>query len=145
MLADFDDLDQLGRIRIEVDHVAGFLGRLRAAVHHDGDVGLRQRGRVVGAVARHRDQLPFGLDASNQLELGFGIYFGDKIVDAGFSGDRRRGELVVAGDHDGVDARAQCGYVKDSLTTAVERSRRGRLVVSARAADPGGASGTGSG
>ena len=51
-----DDLDQLGRVAVEVDHVAGLARRLRARVHGDADVGLGQRRRVVGAVAAHRDQ-----------------------------------------------------------------------------------------
>src|SRR5512142_16486 len=48
-------------VGVEVDHVAGLLGRLGAAVHGDADVGLRQGRRVVGAVAGHRDQLALGL------------------------------------------------------------------------------------
>ena len=43
LLADLDDLHQLRRVRVEVDHVAGFLGRRRAGVHRDADVGLRER------------------------------------------------------------------------------------------------------
>ena len=35
MLADLNDLDRFVRIRVEVHHVAGFLGRLRAGVHRD--------------------------------------------------------------------------------------------------------------
>jgi hypothetical protein len=57
LLADLDDLEQLGRVGVEVDHVAGLLGRLRAGVHRHRDVGLRQRRRVVGAVAGHRDEV----------------------------------------------------------------------------------------
>jgi hypothetical protein len=30
LLADLDDFDQLGRIAVEIDHVARFLGRLRS-------------------------------------------------------------------------------------------------------------------
>ena len=48
-------------LRVEVDHVAGLLGRLRAGVHGHADVGLGQRRRVVGAVAGHRHQLALGL------------------------------------------------------------------------------------
>ena len=69
LLADLDDLDELRRVRVEVHHVAGLLGRLRAGVHGDADVGLRQRGRVVGAVAGHRDQVPAGLLLADQGEL----------------------------------------------------------------------------
>ena len=57
LLADLDDLDELGRVGVEVDHVAGLFGRRRAGVHRHADVGLGQRGRVVGAVAGHRDEL----------------------------------------------------------------------------------------
>ncbi len=57
LLADLDDVDELGRIGVEVDHVAGLLGGLRAGVHRHADVGLGQRRRVVGAVAGHRDEV----------------------------------------------------------------------------------------
>ena len=66
LLADLDDLDQLGRIGIEVDHVAGLARGLRAGVHGDADVGLGQRRRVVGAVAAHGDQLALGLLVADQ-------------------------------------------------------------------------------
>ena len=57
LLADLDDLDQLGRIAVEIDHVAGLARGHGAGVHRDADIGLRQRRRVVGAVAAHGDQL----------------------------------------------------------------------------------------
>ena len=57
LLADLDDLDELGRVAVEVHHVAGFARRLRAGVHRHADIGLRQRRRVVGAVAGHGDEL----------------------------------------------------------------------------------------
>src|SRR3712207_7721252 len=44
------DLDQLGRVGVQVDHVAGLLGRGRPGVHRDPDVGLGERRGVVGAV-----------------------------------------------------------------------------------------------
>ena len=56
LLADLDDLDELGRVGVEVDHVAGLLRGRRAGVHRDPDVGLGQRRGVVGAVAGHGDQ-----------------------------------------------------------------------------------------
>ena len=56
LLADLDDVDELRRVGVEVDHVPGFLRRLRAGVHRHADVGLRERGRVVGAVTGHRDE-----------------------------------------------------------------------------------------
>ena len=51
-------------IGIEIDHVAGFFRGLRAGVHRDADVGLRQSGRIVGAVAGHRHQFAVRLFAA---------------------------------------------------------------------------------
>ena len=104
LLADFDHLDQLGRIRIEVDHVAGFFGGLRSGVHRQAHVGLRQRGSVVGAVAGHGDELAFGLFGADQRQLVFGLGLREKIVKAGFARDGRGGERIIARDHHGADA-----------------------------------------
>ena len=106
LLADLDDLDELGRIGIEVDHVAGLARGLRAGIHGDADVGLRQRRRVVGAVAAHGDELALGLLVADEPQLVLGRRLGEEIVDAGFRRDRRRGHRIVAGDHDGADAHA---------------------------------------
>ena len=106
LLADLDDLDQLGRIGIEVDHVAGLARRLGAGVHGDADIGLRQRRRVVGAVAAHGDELALGLLVADEAQLVLRRRLGEEIVDAGFRRDRRRGHRIVAGDHDGADAHA---------------------------------------
>ncbi len=104
LLADGDDLDELGGVGVEVDHVAGFLGGLGAGVHGDAYVGLGQRGRVVGAVAGHGDELALGLLALDQVHLVLGLGLGEEVVDAGLAGDGGGGEGVVAGDHDGADA-----------------------------------------
>ncbi len=77
--------NQLGRIGIEIDHVAGFFGRLGAGVHRHADVGLRQRGRIVGAVTGHRHQLAFGLLFSDEPHLRFRRRFGEEIIDARFA------------------------------------------------------------
>ena len=84
LLADLDDLDELRRVRVEIDHVAGLLRGLRAGVHRDADVGLRQRGRIVGAVAGHRDELAARLLFLDVGHLGFGRGLGEEVVDAGF-------------------------------------------------------------
>ena len=84
LLADLDDVDELRRVGVEVDHVPGFLGRLRAGVHRDADVGLRERGRVVGAVAGHRDEAAAPLLLLDERHLLFGRRFGEEVVDAGF-------------------------------------------------------------
>ena len=106
LLADFDDLDQLGRIGIEVDHVASLARRLRAGVHRDADVGLRQRRRVVGAIAAHGDELALGLLVANEAQLFLGRGLCQEIVDTGFRRDSGCGHRIVTGDHDRADAHA---------------------------------------
>ena len=60
---------QLRRVAVEVDHVAGFARGLRAGVHRHADVGLRERRRVVRAVAGHGDQMAVGLFLANAFQL----------------------------------------------------------------------------
>ncbi len=60
-------------------------------------------GRVVGAVAGHRDQPSALLFPADQRQLVLGLRFGEEVVDAGFLGDRRGRERIVAGDHHGAD------------------------------------------
>ncbi|MPN37559.1 hypothetical protein SDC9_185079 [bioreactor metagenome] len=99
MLADFDHLDKFGRIAVEIDHVARFLGRLGSGIHGDTDIGLRQRRSVVGAVAHHGHQTAQRLFAADVSEFVLGSGFGDKIIHPGFPGDGFGGQRVVAGDH----------------------------------------------
>ncbi len=106
LLADLDDLDELGRIAVEVDHVAGLARGHRAGVHRDADVGLGQRRRVVGAVAAHGDELALGLFVADQLQLVLGRRLSQEVVDAGLGGDGRGGHRVVAGDHHRADPHA---------------------------------------
>ena len=61
-------------------------------------------GRVVGAVAGHRDQVALRLVVADHRELVLGRGLGEEVVDAGLGRDRGRGERVVAGDHHGPDA-----------------------------------------
>ena len=77
-------------IGIEIDHVAGFFRGLGAGVHGDADVGLSERGRVVGAVAGHGDEFAAGLFAADQGEFVFGRGLGEEIIDAGFAARWRR-------------------------------------------------------
>ncbi len=104
LLADRHHLDQLGRVAVQVHHVAGFLGGHGAGVHGQADIGLGQRGRVVGAVAGHGHQAAAGLLLLDQVHLVFGRGLRQEVVHAGFGGDGGGGQRVVAGDHDGADA-----------------------------------------
>ena len=92
--------------RVEVDHVAGFARRDRAGVHGHAHVGLRQRRRIVGAVAAHGDQLALGLFVADELQLVLGRGLGQEVVDPRLGRDRGGGHRVVARDHDGADAHA---------------------------------------
>jgi hypothetical protein len=76
----------------------------RAGVHRDADIGLGERGGVVGAVAAHRHQLAALLFLADQRELVLGRRLGEEVVDAGLGRDRRCGQRVVAGDHHRADA-----------------------------------------
>ena len=104
LLADLHDLDELGRVGVQVHHVPRLLGGGGAGVHGHADVGLGERGGVVGAVAGHRDQLAALLLLLDQRHLVFRRRLGEEVVHAGLVGDRLGGERVVTGDHDGPDA-----------------------------------------
>jgi hypothetical protein len=106
LLADLDDLDQLGRIGVEIDHVAGLARGLRAGIHGDADIGLRQRRRIVGAVAAHRDELALRLLVADEPQLVLGRGLRQEVVDAGFRRNRGGGHRIVAGDHHRADAHA---------------------------------------
>ena len=110
LFPDLDDVDQLGRVTVEIDHVAGFARGLRARVHGDADIGLGERGRVVRSVAGHRDEMAVRLFLTNAFKFLFGRGLGHEIVHASFGGDRRGGERIVAGDHHRLDSHfAQMG------------------------------------
>ena len=55
----------------------------RARVHRHAHVGLRERGRVVRAVAGHRDELARLLLLADELHLGLGRGLREEVVDAG--------------------------------------------------------------
>ena len=106
MLAQSDDLDQLGGIAVEIDHVAGLARGLRAGVHRHADIGLCKGWRIIGAVAAHRNQLAALLLAADQRQLVFGGRLGQKIIYARFCGNGGSGERIVAGYHHRADAHA---------------------------------------
>ena len=116
LLADLDDLDELGRIGVEVDHVARFARGLRAGLHRDPDVGLGQRRRVVGPVAAHGDEAPAELFFPDKGELVLRRRLGEKVVDAGFRRDRSGGDRIVAGHHHGADT--HCAQRREALLDA---------------------------
>ena len=61
------------------------------------DVGLRERGRVVDAVAGHRDDAALALQPLDQRQLVGGLHLAVRLVDAEPARHRaRRGEAVAA-------------------------------------------------
>ena len=104
LFPDLNDVEQLGRIAVEIDHVAGFARGLRAGVHRDADIGLRERGRVVRPVTGHGDEMTVGLFVANALEFLFRRRLRHEIVHAGLSRDGRGGQRIVAGDHHRLDS-----------------------------------------
>ena len=63
-------------------------------------------GRVVRAVAGHRDELAARLLPLDERHLVLGSGLGEEVVDAGLLGDRLGRQRVVTRDHDGLDAHA---------------------------------------
>ncbi len=70
----------------------GLFSGLCAGVHRHADIRLGQRGSVVGTIARHRDELAFGLFAPDQVHLVFRRGLRQEVVDPGFARNRRRGQ-----------------------------------------------------
>ena len=68
--------------------VAGLDRDVGAGADRDADVGLRERRRVVDAVADHRDDLPGGLPALDLRDFALGQHARDDRVDAGLPRDR---------------------------------------------------------
>ena len=99
LFADLDDLDQLGGVAVEVDHVARFARGLGAGLHGDADIGLGQSRGVVRSVAAHGHEAALGLFLADQAQLVLRRRLGEEVVDAGFGGDGGGGDWFVARDH----------------------------------------------
>ena len=80
--------------------VGGLDGDVGAGADREAEVGLGERGRVVDAVADHRDDAAFALQAADHVRLVGGHDLGDDLVDADLGGDGASGRLVVAGQQD---------------------------------------------
>ncbi len=104
LFSDLDHFDQLGRVRIQIDHIAGFFGRLRPCIHRDTDVRLGKGWGVIGAVAGHRHEMAKGLLAANESQFVLRLGFSQKVVHSGFPGNGFRSQPIVARDHDRADA-----------------------------------------
>ena len=72
-----------------------------AGAHRDPEVGLRERGGVVDAVADHRDDPAVALQPLDDGDLVGREHLGDDVVDADLRRDGRGGPFVVAGEQHG--------------------------------------------
>jgi len=109
LLADLDDLDQLGRIAIEGRPCCrASRAATVAGVHGDADIGLGERRGVVGAVAAHGDQLALGLPRrGSALSLSSGVRLGQGRSSTPASAAMAAAVMgFVAGDHHRADAHA---------------------------------------
>ena len=113
-----------GEVVVGEHDLGGFLRRLGALdAHRDADVGARQRGRVVDAVAGHRHDLAVGLQRAHDADLVLGARAG---VDVDVAHDLL--QLVLAqrlqlgpGEHARVVA-------ADEAHLAADRQRRAGVV-----------------
>ena len=82
------------------EHDVGGLDRdVGARADRDPDVGLREGGGVVDAVADHGDLLALVLESLDIAGLVLGRDLGEHAVDAELVSDGRGRALVVARDH----------------------------------------------
>ena len=72
--------------------------------HGHADIGLGQRGRVVDAVANHRDLTALGLQPLHRLHLSGRQHLGNHLGDAGVASDRRGSGGAIAAQHHHAEA-----------------------------------------
>ena len=104
LFADSHDLNQLGRIAVEIDHIPGFFRSHRPGVHRNADIGLGQCRRVVCAVAGHRDQAAASLFLADVFQFVLRSCLCKEIIDTGFVRDGRGGKRVISRNHDGANS-----------------------------------------
>ena len=92
LLADLDDVQELGRVAVEVDDVGRLAGRLGAGVHGHRHVGLGQGRGVVGAVAGHGHHEAGLLVLADQAQLVLRLGLGEEVVHLGLGGDGGGGQ-----------------------------------------------------
>ena len=71
-----------GEVAFDQRDAAAFHGDVGAGAHGDADVGLRERGGVVDAVAGHGDDSSLPLQFADDFQFSFGQDFGFEFVDA---------------------------------------------------------------
>ena len=88
------------QIALDQGDARAFHRHVGAGAHRDSDVRLRQRGRVVDAVAGHRDHPPLSLQPLDLVGLLVGQHLGADLVDPELACHRFGRGAAVAGQHD---------------------------------------------
>ena len=88
------------------NHICALFGHVRAGAYRQANIGSRQGGGVVDAVSHHRHALAGVLQLAHQTLLVCGQDVRDNPRHAYAFCDRLRGQRVVAGEHNGLDAQA---------------------------------------
>ena len=79
-------------------------GHIGAGAHGDADFGLTEGGRVVDAIAGHRDMLATGPQHFHMGDFSGGFDLGFHRIEPELFGHRGGGAAVVAGKHDELQA-----------------------------------------
>ena len=78
-------------------------GDVGAGAHGDADLGLRERRRIVDAVAGHRDKAALVLKRLHRRHFLIRHHLGDHVVDPELARDRKGRRAAVAGQHHRLD------------------------------------------
>ena len=104
--ADLDGRDDALQAAFDEGHVARLDGHVGAGADGEADVGLGQGRGIVDAVADHADGLALELQLLHFMGLAVGQHFGEHALDADLARDGLGRALVVARQHDDLDAQA---------------------------------------
>ena len=99
--------DDAGQVALEKRDARALDGHVGAGTHRETDVGGGECGRVVDAVTGQRDDAAFVAEPLDDVALVVGQDLGLDPVDAEPTGHGLGGDLVVAGEHDDLDAVAR--------------------------------------
>ena len=99
LLTDFHNLDQFGRIIIQIYHIAGFLCSLRTTVHCYSDIRLSQSGSIIRTVPHHCHQFAGLLFLLDIFHFIFRLRFGNKIIDTCLFCNIFGSQRVITGHH----------------------------------------------
>ncbi len=93
------------QIAFDQSDISAFDRHIRPRSHGDADIRGGERGRIVDAVARHRDHPALALELFDQRALVLGQDLRLDIFNAETARDSLGGGAIVAGEHDDANSR----------------------------------------